>query len=216
MINIIQKFLIPYVFNEVKIYLAIISVLFFTLLYSICENDEFHGWVDTKKIRSNEEKKFLQSIYKKYVGKDGFIHLNKFKEIPIIMKDNKFFLTDEDDEASEKKEEIKNREMLFKIFDKNNENKITEKMFMKMPLKLDMVSKFSQGYSTTYPDQQNNNNNAVNTIFDRFYFSCIIQSNLGLGDIYPSSRRVRLIMLLQVFVTYVIIILPYSSFFLLK
>lgn len=215
MINLIQKFLIPYVFNEVKIYLAIISVLFFTLLYSICENDEFHGWVDTKKIRSNEEKKFLKSLYNKYVGKDGFVHLKDFIKMPIIMKDNKFYLTDEDSEESQKKEEIKNRETLFKIFDKNNENSITEKMFLKMPLKLDMVSKFSQGYSTTYPDQQDNNN-AVNTIFDRFYFSCIIQSNLGLGDIYPSSRRVRLIMLLQVFITYVIIILPYSSFFLLR
>jgi len=215
MINILQKFLIPYVFNEVKIYLAIISVLFFTLLYSICENDEFHGWVDTKKIRSNEEKKYLQSLYNKFVGKDGFVHLKKFLEMPIIMKDNKFFLTDDDDEKSQEKKEIKNRETLFKIFDKNNEDKLTEKMFLKMPLKLDMVSKFSQVYSTTYPNQQDNNN-AVNTIFDRFYFSCIIQSNLGLGDIYPSSRRVRLIMLLQVFVTYVIIILPYSSFFLLK
>jgi len=215
MINVIQKFLIPYVFNEVKIYLAIISVLFFTLLYSICENDEFHGWVDTKKIRSNEEKKYLQSLYKKFVNKNGTLNLKDFIKMPIIMKDNKFFLTDDDDEKAQEKEEIKNRETLFKIFDKNNDNTITEKMFLKMPLKLDMVSKFSQGYSTTYPDQQDNNN-AVNTIFDRFYFSCIIQSNLGLGDIYPSSRRVRLIMLLQVFVTYVIIILPYSSFFLLK
>ena len=215
MINVIQKFLIPYLFNEVKIYLAIISVLFFTLLYSICENDEFHGWVDTKKIRSNEEKKYLQSLFNKYVNKNGTLNLKDFVKMPIIMKDNKFFLTDDDDEQSSEKEEIKNKETLFKIFDKNNNNTITEKMFLKMPLKLDMVSKFSQGYSTTYPDQQDNNN-AVNTIFDRFYFSCIIQSNLGLGDIYPSSRRVRLIMLLQVFVTYVIIILPYSSFFLLK
>ena len=215
MINVIQKFLIPYLFNEVKIYLAIISVLFFTLLYSICENDEFHGWVDTKKIRSNEEKKYLQSLFNKYVNKNGTLNLKDFVKMPIIMKDNKFFLTDDDDEKAQEKEEIKNKETLFKIFDKNNSNKITEKMFLKMPFKLDMVSKFSQGYSTTYPDQQDNNN-AVNTIFDRFYFSCIIQSNLGLGDIYPSSRRVRLIMLLQVFVTYVIIILPYSSFFLLK
>jgi len=215
MINVIQKFLIPYLFNEVKIYLAIISVLFFTLLYSICENDEFHGWVDTKKIRSNEEKKYLQSLFNKYVNKNGTLNLKDFIKMPIIMKDNKFFLTDDDNDQPSEKEEIKNKETLFKIFDKNNNNTITEKMFLKMPLKLDMVSKFSQGYSTTYPDQQDNNN-AVNTIFDRFYFSCIIQSNLGLGDIYPSSRRVRLIMLLQVFVTYVIIILPYSSFFLLK
>ena len=45
-------------------------------------------------------------------------------------------------------------------------------------------------------------------MFDRLYFSSIVQSNLGLGDVFPASKRTRIILMLQTFVTYIIIALP--------
>jgi len=211
MIQLFQKLLIPYVFNDVKIYLFIISVLFFTILYSFCGDDEFHGWIDTEKLKVNEQKKYLQTLYNKYVNKDGSLALDSFLKMPIILKNKKYYLEDENDESTKKKEMIKSREVLFKIFDKNNDGKINENTFLNMPLRLDFISKFTEGYATTTPYGQFGNGVATD-IFQRFYFSVIIQSNLGLGDLFPASKRTRIIAIVQIFITYAIIVLPYSSF----
>ena len=58
MIELFKKFFIPYVFNDVKIYLSIVTVFFFTLIYSFCENNEFHGWIDSSKYVDTDERKF--------------------------------------------------------------------------------------------------------------------------------------------------------------
>lgn len=211
MIQLFKKVLIPYVFNDVKIYLAIISLLFFTLLYSICENDEFHGWVNSKRIETTARQKYLETIFAKYADKNGLLDLENFIKIPIVMKKHKFYLENEDN-IKDKEKFIKNKEMLFKIFDSNSNNKINEKTFLKIPISLDNIPETSLGYQTTYPGKNKKVGNAVNTLFDRLYFSIIIQSNLGLGDIYPASKRVRIIMMLQILFSYSIIVLPYGTF----
>lgn len=209
MIQLIKNIIIPYVINDVKIYLAIISLLFFTLLYSICENDEFHGWVNSKQVETSAKKKFLETIFAKYSDTDGLLSLENFLKIPLVMRKNKFYL-ENDKNIKDIKKFLKNKEMLFKIFDSDGNNKMNEKTFLKLPINLDNITDSSLGYKTTYPGK-NKKGKAVNTMFDRLYFSIVIQSNLGMGDIYPASRRVRIIMMLQILFSYSIIVLPYGK-----
>ena len=153
MIQLFKKVLIPYVFNDVKIYLAVISVLFFTLMYSICENDEFHGWVNSKRIETTARQKYLETIFAKYADKNGLLDLENFIKIPIVMKKNKFYLESEDN-IKDKEKFIKNKEMLFKIFDSDGNQRINERTFLKIPISLDNIPESSLGYKTTYPGKK--------------------------------------------------------------
>ena len=210
MIELFKKFFIPYVFNDVKIYLSIVTVFFFTLIYSFCENNEFHGWIDSSKYVDTDERKFLNEVFNKFRKKNKNLSLKKFLELPIISRDDKFYLVNENNKEINTKENLKNKKILFNIFEKGK-GFINLEDFLKIPLLLEDNPDFSASYKTSFPFKKKQPT-AVTNIFDRFYFSIIIQSNLGLGDIFPASRRVRLIMILQVFVAYFIIVVPLHNY----
>lgn len=210
MIELFKKFIIPYVFNDVKIYLSIIAVFFFTLIYSFCENNEFHGWINSSKYIDTDEKNFLSEVFNKYRLNSKNLSISKFLKLPIISKENKFYLVNETNQEINSKENLRNKKILFNIFDKG-QGYLSIQDFLKIPLLLEENPDFSASYKTSYPFRKKQPT-AVSNIFDRFYFSVIIQSNLGLGDIFPASRRVRLIMILQVFVAYFIIVVPLHSY----
>ena len=213
MIQLLKKFIIPYIFNDKKIYLTIISLLFFTIIYSYCENNEFHGWIDTSRFRTKIEKNFVTKLYNKFTNKDyGYLTLDQFLKMPIIVDQNKFYFTDDEKQVKEKNN-LDAKKILFSIYDKSNKGKISYNNFLELPIELGSVKDYTESYKRITPlDHDATNIHAVSTIFDRFYFSIIIQSNLGLGDIFPASKRVRLIMILQICISYIIIILPYSVF----
>ena len=48
-------------------------------------------------------------------------------------------------------------------------------------------------------------NSAFYKVFNRFYFSMITSLTIGYGDIYPNSIRVRLIVIIQLVITFLII-----------
>ena len=48
---------------------------------------------------------------------------------------------------------------------------------------------------------------AVATFFDRLYYSVITQTTLGTGDIFPASRKVRILAMLQAMSTIFILLI---------
>ena len=211
MIELIRKYIVPHILNDKKIYLTFIFLLFFTILYAYCDDNEFHGWVDTARFRTNIEKKYLSNLFYKFAKKGyGYLRLDQFLKMPIIVRENKFYFSDNNSEITDPAN-IGAKKILFSIYDKQNKNKITYKEFLDLPIEVDSIPGSDKTYKPITPyDTKENNTNAVNTIFDRLYFSAIIQSNLGLGDIFPASKRVRIIMLLQTCISYTIIVLPYG------
>ena len=211
MINLIKKILIPHIFNDKKIYLTLISLIFFTILYALCNNDEFHGWIDTQITKPNIEETFMKNIFKKY-AKDGknYLSIKEFEKIPIIDKDSKFFFVSNKDKEYKSENNINSRKILFRIY--STDERLSIKKFVEMPISVNLLDDYVKPHKVLYPSNRYTKPTAVNSFFDRFYFSVIIQSNLGLGDIFPASKRVRLIMIVQTFISYILIILPYSSF----
>ena len=210
MINLIKKFLIPYIFNDKKIYMSFISLIFFTILYALCNNDEFHGWIDTEEVKPNIEQNFTKNIFKKYSKSTKYLTNKEFLNIPIVDKDGKFYFVSEKDKEYKKKENITSKNILFRIY--SSDGRLYFNKFNQMPILLNLMDGFNKPHKILYPSARYKKSRAVNSLFDRFYFSIIVQSNLGLGDIFPASKRVRIIMIIQVIISYIIIILPYGSF----
>lgn len=210
MINLFRKVLIPYVFNDKKIYLSFISLIFFTILYALCNNDEFHGWIDTEVKKPDIEQNFTKNIFKKFSNKKNYLTFKDFEKIPIVDKDGKFYFVSEEDKEYKKEENITSKKILFRIY--SVDGRLYFDKFSQMPILLNLLDGYNTPHKILYPSRRLKKSRAVNSLFDRFYFSIIVQSNLGLGDIFPASKRVRMIMILQVIISYAIIILPYGSF----
>ncbi len=47
---------------------------------------------------------------------------------------------------------------------------------------------------------------AVENYFDRLYYSTIIQTSIGIGDIFPSSKKVRFVTMIQALITIIILL----------
>ena len=73
-----------------------------------------------------------------------------------------------------------------------------------MPINVNMVPNFTKNYDINTAKKLS----SVSTMFDRLYFSAIVQSNLGLGDVFPASKRTRVLLMLQTFVSYIILAVP--------
>jgi hypothetical protein len=209
MINLFKKILIPYIFNDKKIYLSFISLIAFTIFYALCNNDEFHGWVDTEEIKPNIEQNFIKNIFKKYSKTNKYLTEKEFRNIPIIDKDGKFYFVSDYDKEYKKKENLVSKNILFRIY--SSDGRLYFNKFNQMPILLNLMDGYIKPHKILYPSVRYKKSKAVNSLFDRFYFSIIVQSNLGLGDIFPASKRVRVIMIIQVIISYIIIIVPYGS-----
>ena len=197
------------IFNDKKVYLFIISLFFFAILYSLCNKNEFQGWIsieEEENSRNSLELAYLKKFFKnntKY--NDGYLSKDNFKNLPIIYKNNKFELLLEYDEKEYKNDEnINAKNILYDLYDKQKSNKINLNTFLKMPIFVNILPNFIKKNSINKQSKLM----SVSTMFDRLYFSSIVQSNLGLGDVFPASKRTRIILMLQTFVTYIIIALP--------
>ena len=47
---------------------------------------------------------------------------------------------------------------------------------------------------------------SVENYFDRLYYSTIIQTSIGIGDIYPATEKVRIVTMIQALSTILIIL----------
>ena len=92
---------------------------------------------------------------------------------------------------------------MYDLYDKQKSNKINLNTFLKMPIFVNILPNFIKKNINKQSKLM-----SVSTMFDRLYFSAIVQSNLGLGDVFPASKRTRIILMIQTFVTYIIIALP--------
>ena len=99
---------------------------------------------------------------------------------------------------------------------------LTLKQFLNMPINANIIPKtvfdqknnvkeISREDSKIIKSYKRQTLDSIRTTFDRLYFSVIIQSNLGLGDVFPASKRTRILLILQTFISYIIIVVPYGS-----
>ena len=94
---------------------------------------------------------------------------------------------------------------IYDAFTKDND--MDFKIFREIPINI-------ENYNINVPDDLEipfdgtlNLGSAVTDYFDRLYFSVVTQTTLGYGDIFPASRKVRIITMLQALSTLAIFIL---------
>ena len=52
-------------------------------------------------------------------------------------------------------------------------------------------------------DTKNDGNNSIDVFFRRLYFSFVVFSSVGFGDIIPKSKKARLLVIIQIMLTMV-------------
>ena len=191
-----------------KIILYSISVLLFSIIYNYCEDNEFAGWVDTASKSLLEEDKYMAYVFNKYSNNKNYINVNDFLKIPIYKKDNEWFVLEKNNNITD---DYKNKEDKYKLFNKlkNYNNLLYENEFLGVSISIENININNIPYDMNFPiNFDTPKTSAVNSYFDRLYFSCITQSLLGYGDIFPISNRTRIIVILQSIISIGIFFIP--------
>mgnify|MGYP000023437970 CR=1 FL=1 len=191
-----------------KIILYLISILLFSIIYNFCQDNEFAGWVDTTSKSLLEEDKYMAYIFQKYSNKKNYINLNNFLKIPIYKKDNEWFVLEKENYITNN---YKNKEEKYKLFNKlkNYNNLLNENEFLGVSISIENINTNNIPYDINFPiNFKTPKASAVNSYFDRLYFSCISQSLLGYGDIFPISNRTRIIVIFQSVISIGIFFIP--------
>ena len=189
--------------NLYKVRYALGCIVFFTFMYYTCDNKEFAGWMNSEaRIYTNDDK-IKYSIFKKYKNsKNNYITLIEFLNIPITVKDNIYYYSNKYDNDKQ----IINR-ILFNSYDRDNNGKIYLQSFLDLPIKTSLITKVKTDKIEFPYDSKIVMGPAVATFFDRLYYSVITQTTLGTGDIFPASRKVRILAMLQAMSTIFILLI---------
>ena len=188
--------------NLSKVRYAVGCIIFFTFMYYTCNNREFAGWINSEARVYTDEDKLKYSIYKKYkTDKKNYITLIEFLNIPITVKNNIYYYSNKYDLDKQ----IINR-ILFNSYDNNNNGKIHLRSFLDLPIKTDLLTHIKTNKIEFPYDSKIVMGPAVATFFDRLYFSIVTQTTLGMGDIFPASRKVRILTMLQAMSTIFILL----------
>jgi hypothetical protein len=188
-----------------KIWYTIFCIFFFSLIYLSCKDKEFAGWLNSegKHYTVNDKKKYL--LFKKYSDNDKTLTKDEFIKMPIFKIHNKYVLETLVGKNFNPIETVKTRQDLFDAF--ATDAKLDFKDFRNMPVEATKLNiNIPQDLVLPF-DGTLNLGNAVTDYFDRLYFSIVTQTTLGYGDIFPASRKVRIIAMLQALSTIAIVIL---------
>ena len=188
--------------NLSKVKYAIGCIIFFTFMYYTCNDKEFAGFLNSEaRIYTNEDK-IKYAIFKKYKNdKNDYITLVEFLNIPIKLMNREYYYSKNYD----LNKQIINR-IIFYSYDSNNNGKLDLKTFLDLPIKTDLITTIKTD-KIEFPYQSKiQMGRAVVTFFDRLYYSVVTQTTLGTGDIFPASRKVRILSMLQAMSTIFILL----------
>ena len=196
-----------------KIIYTLVCIFYFFFLYSICNDIEFSGWVNTNYMDYTDVQFRRYYIFQKYVKENRkFITREEFLKIPVMKDGNSlYFIGPIQDKDNYKFYQIQlansTKSFLFDLYDKNGNGLLSLSQFLKIPIKTDKI-KYIKLNSKDKLILQNRiiQGAKVTSLFDRLYFSFITQTTLGYGDIFPASRRVKTIAMTQALSTIFIIL----------
>ena len=188
-----------------KFFYTIFCIIFYSLIYLSCKNKEFAGWLNSegKHYTVNDKKKYV--LFKKYSEDDKIISKDNFVKMPIYKIHNKFVLENLTNKNFNPVETVKTRMDLFDAF--SQKGKLDFKQFRNIPISAEKFNIKVPNDLVLPFDGTLNMGRAVVDYFDRLYFSVITQTTLGYGDIFPASRKVRIISMLQALSTVLIFII---------
>lgn len=184
--------------NKVKLHKFVFSIfliIIFSIIYTFFDNGEFAGWINVSSMhfKKNTQKKI--NIFYKYAKKyKDFMAKHEFINLPIYKYNHHLIILPKYSNSQNQKiypplsNSIKNQ--LYNIY--SVDNKITLNAFLDMPFHIHDKPIHQKPNITIL-----SNDFAVKDYFDRLYYSVIVQTTLGLGDIFPSNRRLRLFTMLQ-------------------
>lgn len=183
-----------------KLIFMILMIFIFSIIYTFFNNQDFAGWVNVN-VRSFPEdiKKKIRMFYIFSNKYRTFMTKEEFISIPIIKINNELYILRKKIEGIDTKKNKQMMEILFETFSSNN--KLHLDNFLDIPFKIELY-KYNINNLNEIPYQIIlTNKYAVRDYFDRLYYSVIIQTSIGFGDIFPANRRLRLVTMLQAFST---------------
>jgi len=178
-----MTYYIHHIFKKSGIYeliYSIIVILIFSVIYCFFEDNEFGNLVYEFYLRDTEKNKIIKYLFNKYSNNKEYLTYQDFIKIP-LEKVNGFI-------NYSSNIDMKLNNTLFSIY--NEENKINYETFKKIPINI-----------------LSNNNNYISHYLYRLYYATIVQTTLGLGDTYPSTKRMKLVTMIQVLSTLVLFII---------
>ena len=189
--------------NLSKVKYAVCCIIFFTFMYYTCNDKDFAGWINSEARIYTDDDKRKYSIYDKYKNKNNnYITLLEFLNIPITVKDREYYYV----EKYDLNKQIINR-IIFNSYDTNNNGKLDMHVFLNLPIKTDLITNIKTKKIEFPYDSKIVMGPTVATFFDRLYFSVVTQTTLGTGDIFPASRKVRILSMLQAMSTIFILLI---------
>ena len=181
----------------IKMTLYVLSVFIFSLIYSTCEDNEFAGWVNSTSNDLLKEDRYLSIFFSKVTKGKKFMDLNTFLKLPIYKDNKKWFILNKKNNKTDSNISKKNKYNLFNTY-KSSDGYISEANFLGISISINNIKKYKIPYDVTFPSSFNApDGSAVHDYFDRLYFSFVTQALLGYGDIFPISKRTRIISLSQ-------------------
>lgn len=188
-----------------KVLYVIFMIFLFSVVYTFFDNSEFAGWIDLadktlfRDINKERKRKIFihhAKLYGDFLSKDEFI------EIPIIKIENRLVFTHTKNKYTESEKNKNIRALLFDIY--ANNNKLTLDEFFVIPINVELVTHdLEKIKKNIYLSDQY----SVTDYFDRLYYSANIQTTLGFGDIFPSSKILRLFTMIQAISTIFLIVI---------
>lgn len=186
-----------------KIIFVVLSILIFSIIYMFFDNREFGGFMDVEQkfLDQTERERLKKKIFKQYAGNKNYLNKEDFIKIPIVKIEGNILIIKPENMTDKLK--LKNGELtaLFNLYQTND--RLSFELFDLMPITMgyydmdiDDINKFFE-YKT----------NSVINYFDRLYYSVIVQSSLGLGDVFPNTRKLRTVTMFQALTTFIIFII---------
>lgn len=190
--------------NIKKINYVVIMIFIFSIIYTFFDNDQFAGWINisTKTFPGYDRVK-MEVYYKHAKRYKNFMTKEEFLEIPMLKINEELHIIK--DPTPETRNFIPLQEAIFKAY--SHYNKLRVEDFVTIPFRVHLY-KYDIEHAAYIPNEIIlTNKYAVTDYFDRLYYSVIIQTALGFGDIFPNNKLLRLFTMLQAFSTIFIIIL---------
>ena len=187
----------------IKLVVMVSLIFFFSIIYSWFPDEGFVGWVNISDDSMYKSATYRYFTFLKYNGTgDDLMDLQTFMKIPmaIISTSGHLAVFKAPTSTTEQYNRSGEQEKLFYMYAKKN-NMITINEFISIPFII-----MSPSMEKVSPKIIMTQRLAVQNWFDRLYYSVITQSAIGFGDIFPGTRMLRLVTMLQAVSTLIVLL----------